>query len=230
MQSVFAAYEPQNYPYQFAGTLHVDVIAGGTPSNPDIAEAWLKTKIADKDLLIADAVRETMEERGIGHDEAVDDVKKNRHLSGFKRDERGLYVEGRQLKACIKEAASVALNAGNLPAKWGNTKKGLLNWLPEHVFVCERRLYLGVMEPTEVRQSIVQTFRGSGLHYSEIVDEADINFTVESDWELSDREWATIWLTAQRQGIGANRSQGFGTFTVTKWEPIKVKKPVRAAA
>ena len=30
-----------------------------------------------------------------------------------------------------------------------------------------------------------------------------------------------IWLTAERMGIGASRSQGFGKFEIVKWEPVK---------
>jgi CRISPR/Cas system CSM-associated protein Csm4 (group 5 of RAMP superfamily) len=32
-----------------------------------------------------------------------------------------------------------------------------------------------------------------------------------------------IWLTAEQQGIGASRSQGFGRFEVTSWERLSGK-------
>lgn len=31
-------------------------------------------------------------------------------------------------------------------------------------------------------------------------------------------QWAMIWLTGEQQGIGATRSQGYGRYTVTRWE------------
>ncbi len=53
----------------------------------------------------------------------------DKHVNGFRRDEHGLFVEGRQLKAGIKEAASVARAAGKLPAKFGLTNKGILAYI-----------------------------------------------------------------------------------------------------
>ena len=47
-----------------------------------------------------------------------------------------------------------------------------------------------------------------------------IDFTVISDHDFSDKEWAHIWLCGQMQGIGASRSQSFGRYEVTKWERV----------
>ena len=61
-----------------------------------------------------------MVEREVDKEEAAELVDTLRHLNGFKRDENGLYIEGRQAKAMLKEAAMIAANAGKLPAgKWG---------------------------------------------------------------------------------------------------------------
>jgi hypothetical protein len=221
--SVFAKYENEAYPHRFSGQLHIGVIAGGTPTDPKVAEGWLRTKLGiDKDDLIREKVAEVMLERGVTADEATKVVDEQKHLNGFKRDENGLYIEGRQLKAALKEAASVAVAAGKLNARgWGKTNKGLLGYLAEHVFVVEERLYLGVMEASGVAQRFVHTFRGTGIQYEEYVNDAKVDFTVKADHDFSAKEWAAIWLCGQQQGIGASRSQGFGTYEVTRWDPIK---------
>lgn len=218
--SAFDKFRGEAYPHRFTGTLHVGTIAGGTPTDPKVAEAWLKTKLGlDSDRLIQEQVAETMVERGITADEAVPLVNAQKNLNGFKRDERGLYIEGRQLKAALKEACSVAVAAGKLTGRgWGKTNKGLLNYLAEHVFVVEDRLHLGVSEATGVAQRFVHTFRGTGIQYEEYVDDAKIDFTVMADHDFTAKEWATIWLCGEQQGIGASRSQGFGRYTVTRWE------------
>src|SRR3954467_9156618 len=115
------------YKHQFRGQLVVGTIAGGIPSDPNVAEGWLKTTLGiDKGEVLRTAVAETMIARGITADEAAEEISKNRHLNGFKRDENGLYIEGRQLKAAMKEAASVAVGGGHLDARgWGKTNKGL---------------------------------------------------------------------------------------------------------
>lgn len=101
-KSVFAKYEEQNYPFRFRVGLHLETIAGGVPSNPKVAEGFLKTKISDHDDLIRAAVAETMVERGIDEAQAVEEVDRLRHLNGFRRDEKGLHIGGYQLKAGLK--------------------------------------------------------------------------------------------------------------------------------
>lgn len=231
MTSAFAKFRPAAWPYQFRGALKVDRICGGTPTDPNVAKAWLQSKLGVRsDALVQQQVAEVMIERGVTKGEAVTVVDANRHLNGFRRDENGLYIEGRQLKAALKEAACVAANAGKLTAKeWGrpdnkNYLKGLKGWFPEHVFVVEDRLYLGVTEPTGVSQRFVITSRGTGIQYEEYVDNAEITFTVMTDHPFTDEQWAMIWLTGEQQGIGATRSQGYGRYTVTRWDVISAPK------
>lgn len=218
-KSVFARFEAKAWPYKFHGQLIVGTIAGGTPTDDKVAEGWLRTKLGAKDDLLREQVAQTMIERGVTADEAAKLVDQYKHLNGFKRDSNGLYIEGRQLKAALKEAASVAVAAGKLEGRgWGKTNKGLLSFFSEHVHVIEDKLYLGVSEATGVTQRFVHTFRGTGIQYEEFVTDAKISFTVESDFDFKPEQWATIWLTGERQGIGASRSQGFGKYTVTAWD------------
>jgi hypothetical protein len=165
-----------------------------------------------------------MAERGVSADEATSLVDENKHLNGFKRDrDRGgeLYVEGRQLKAAVKEAASVAGAAGKIPLKkYGLTNKNVLGFVSEHVFVEEDRLHLGVTEPTGVVQQFVHTWRGTGIQYIEFVEKADVVATIGSDWDFGEEFWAMLWLTGEQQGLGASRSQGFGRYKVQEWKKL----------
>jgi hypothetical protein len=246
--SIFARYDEDpaycqgGYPYKFRGELFFPIISGGTPSNPDVAEAWIRSKgYKDiKDELIAGEVACVMEERGLPEAAAIDEVAKRRMLNGFRRDETGLYIEGRCLKACLKEAFSVAADVGKLPIRgFGeNKRKGVKSFVAEHVFVVEQRLHLLVdgkpaQEPTHVQQSFVHTFRGNGISYQEMMVDATVQFTVESDFDFSEPQWAAVWLTAQNQGLGAGRSQEYGRFVATSWKavqrPPKTKRNLKAA-
>lgn len=227
--SVFEKYIPKAYPYRYQGTIHVGKIAGGIPTDPKVAEAWLKTKLGhDNEELIRAQVAETMVERGLTLDEAVAAVDANRHLNGFKRDaDDGLYIEGRQLKAAIKEAANTRWPA---PFKWGKYKntrdkevggKISTSFFAEHVFVEEDRLYLGVAEPSGVAQRFVHTFRGAGIQYEEYCDNVEFDFTVVTDHLFTAEQWGLLWLTGEQQGIGATRSQGYGRYHVTRWATVQ---------
>jgi hypothetical protein len=242
--SVFIDYQDEAYPFKYEGSLHAQTMAGGVPANERVAEAWLKTKLTDQpDELIRQQVAATMAQLDVSQAEATRVVDKEKHLNCFKRacvrcggpqsqprancpDHTviGLHYEGRQLKAALKEAANVAVSAGKIGARgWGKTNKGLLGFVAEHIFVVEDTLFLyrngkPVLEPDDVVQRFVHTFRGAGIQYEEFVENVDLHFHVISDWEFSDREWRLIWLTGQQQGAGASRSQGFGKYVVTKWE------------
>lgn len=220
MTSAFAAHTNTAWPHRYAATITVHNLAGGVPSDPNVAKGWLGTKLADKDDLIRDLVAQTMVERGITADEAAEQVDKLKHLNGFKRNEHGLYIEGRQLKAAIKEAAGVARAAEKLKMKWGATNKGVLGFVAEHIMVVEDTLQLDVTEPSRILQSFPKNPRTgqTGIQYTEIIDKTSFDFTIIADHKFTDQEWAMLWLTGEQQGIGASRSQGFGRYEVTRWE------------
>jgi hypothetical protein len=220
-QSVFADWRAKSYPFTFKGELQVGTLVGGVPSDPQIAKGWIETSLKDSSQQrIQELVAQTMVERNVTQAEAVTIVNDLKNLNGFKKDpELGLFIDGRQLKAALKEAVSVAVAAGKLEMTgWGSTRKWLTNYFPEHVFVMDERLYLGTSEPTDVFQQFVHTHRGSSIQYQEYVEKVTISFTVLSDHDFTDKDWAMIWTTGEMNGLGASRSQGYGTYQVTRWD------------
>ena len=234
-KSVFATFEDKAWPHVYDVTLVIDMIAGGVPNDPKVAEGWIKSKGAAPDELIREAVAETMAKMKVSQEEAIDTVTKMKTLNGFKRQqcvdcpedglcngEHYLIVEGRQVKAMLKEGCSVAFAGGRLlnngKNSWGRTSKGIIGFAAEHLCVVEDEISLGVTQPRRINQSFVHTFRGSSIQYEEIVTEPEVHFTLKTDYEFTEHQWAMIWLTAQEEGLGASRSQGFGRFVVTGWE------------
>lgn len=157
-----------------------------------------------------------------------------------------LFLAGYQLKAALKEAISVTIASGKIAGKgWGETRKNLTSYAAEHVFVTDLdgddRLWLWqgaehdddgnptrvvpVTEPTGVQQRFVHTFRGSGITLEQHVDSAVVRFRVRTDHPFTLTQWAIIWLTGEWQGLGASRSQGYGRYTVTKWELVRDSRP-----
>lgn len=252
--SVFADISERAFKYRFKGALQVNEILGGVPSDPRVIDGWLKTKLGiAKDDQIEAAVQSIMDGRGISREEAVDVLAKTRSLNGFMRrrcancpDEgelcdaknvHALYIEGRQLKAALKEAVSIAVAADRLPMRgWGKTNKWLLAYLAEHVMVVEHELVLytpnGVDEvyaPTKIHQHFVNTGRyGSAIQYQEVVKGAVIKFTVISDHPFTYEEWGQIWVTSELQGIGASRSQSYGRHKVIEWKSVGADVPTKS--
>jgi hypothetical protein len=229
--SAFDSFRKDAYPFQYKGRLSVAHLVGGVPSDPKVAEGWIRTKMGvTAEVELQKFVAQTVLERGVSTEEAVQIANTMKNLNGFKRGEQAsdhpgeLFIEGRQLKAALKEAISVAIAANKLTARgWGKTNKGLLGFAAEHIFVVEERLYLGVAEPSEIQQRFVHTWKGAGIQYEELVHDAVVNFTVIADYEFSEKEWAQIWLTGEHQGLGATRSMGYGVYRVEEWEQITKK-------
>ncbi len=223
--SVFEKFRDQAWPYKYAATLHARNIVGGTPTDPKVGENFIRSKLKGSEDLIRETVAALIVERGIDAEKAAEEADKLKHLNGFKRDDQGLYIEGRQVKAAIKEAVNVAYATDKILNKagknsWGRTSKGIHGFVAEHVCVPEDRVYLGREEADVVLQKFVHTFRGSGIQYEECMVDADLAFTVECDFEFTDEFWAMVWLTGEQQGIGASRSQGFGRYVVTRWDRL----------
>lgn len=238
--SVFNKHVTDAYPIIAKGKLFVPQIMGGTPTDSKVAQAWLKTKVVADDDQIRAMVAETMLERGVGLDEAVDIVDDKRHLVGFKKDEVGPYVEGRQLKAAMKEALSIAVAAGKIDQRgWGTTKKFVTSYFPEHVFVQEKRLHMFSDEACKVpfaekhiaiEQKFVHSRFGAAISYSEYLIDAFIPFTIVTDHNFTEKQWAMMWLTGERNGLGASRSQGYGTYEVVEWDVQIDQKWLKAQA
>ena len=133
---------------------------------------------------------------------------------------------------------SIARASEKLPARYGATSKGVISFAAEHIMVPDDKLYIRDLggaikkEHDELQTRFVPTWRGTGITVEEVCFDVRISATVKSDYDFSEKEWAMVWLTAEEQGIGASRSQGYGRFKVTEWTPLTAtgrKKQTRRA-
>lgn len=228
-KSVFEDIRRTTYKHRYEVQVVVGALVGGVPSDPKVAEGWIKTKLAtDRDDLIREMVADTMVERGIEAEQAIEEATRNKHLNGFKRmpDTGVLAVEGRNVKAMIKEASNIRWPKG----RWGETRKGTRGFFAEHIFVEEDAIPICVdgqeiTEPTMVSTRFVHTWRGSGIQLEEVVENAEVTFHVLTDHDYTEAQWGELFVTAELNGLGAARSQGYGTFVTVAFS--KVRHPRR---
>lgn len=230
-KSVFEHMRSRVWPNRYRVTLRLHNIVGGVPTDKKVAEGWIRTKLAeDRDDIIRDMVAKSLVERGIAQldengqvdegliEQAIEEATELKHLNGFKRvaDSGELYIEGRQVKAMIRESANIKWPK----ERWGPSRKGTRSYFAEHVFVEEDAIPLGVKEPSYVNQRFVHTWRGNGIQLEEIVEDAAIVFHLVTDHDFSQEEWGTLFLTAEYEGLGAARSQSFGRFDTVGFEKV----------
>jgi hypothetical protein len=233
--SVFAGWSEQFWQYRYNLTLDFTTLQGGQPVDPRIVKTLIRQRLGFNDEeLLAQAVGEIRAETNQeatpeNVSEAAKSVESKYGLNVFRCDDKGLFLGGYALKAAIKEAVSIARAANNLPEKYGATRKGIISYTAEHIGVVEDKLYIErdgriLKEADETQQKIVHanTPRGKihSLKYVEVVTSGQIHATIETDTPFTDQEWAVVWMTGERQGIGAGRSGSAGRYVVTQWERI----------
>lgn len=219
-------------------------IMGGTPKDPGVIEGWLRSKagVTDEEEITSMMIR-TLYELGIdvpnnATTEQVIEASKalaGKSAVGFKRDNNGLFIEGRQVKAMLKECVNILYGGSE---GWANPrakkkkdsdeplyKKAPRNFTAERVFVNPERIYLGVKDPTDVDLVIGHIIGPQGprstLTYYEYVEAPAIAFDVMvTDDAIPQECWPEIWVQAQEIGLGAVRSQGQGRFDILAWDKV----------
>lgn len=254
MASVFAKHLGEVYTFRQVTVQFLSRIYGGIPLRPDVIEAWIRkgTGINQQQELAAVVKRTIME-----LDPELAETAKNmtpyelmklaseklatsQSSVGFKRDEQGLFIESRQIKAGLREATNI-LYAGK---RWGDTKKGPKSWLAERVFVGPERIHLGVPapdgevalegfpaghqgtpEPTNLELFVGHVNGPQGprstLTYYQYVERPRVTFlvaTIQDD--VIANEWPRIWVALENLGFGALRSQDAGRFEVVEWAEV----------
>jgi hypothetical protein len=208
-------------------------IVGGKPATPEMIAKWVeatcKAAKAEARAKIVDAHVETLPE-------TVEEEGEKQGIV-FSRVDGELAIEGRQIKAMLKEAGNICkdivptgrmekrtaaeIKAGKDPKpQIGIT--ALRSKVADQVFVEEEHVGLGRTEADEVNERAihVMTARGprNSIKRSEICRDVEITFHVRrrtgSGEGVPEPALLAILDYAQTVGLGADRSQGFGQFTI----------------
>jgi len=176
----------------------IDRLVGGIPASPRAMEAWL-----DKNEVTGPDREEQLEQLS--------------HSVIFWRDPDGNPAyEGRCLKAALKEAANVL--------KQLLKKTAYRSKLAERVFVEEKFAPITSPIQSESRPISVMTARGprTSLKNYEFVENQSLTFhlAVLNDDVFHEDELRTLLEYMQQNGLGADRSQGAGTFTLNEFVPV----------
>ena len=220
-----------------------DKIMGGIPKDAKIIEGWLRSKAGiTQERELREALVKTILDNGGDVNEtmtyeqlsaAAEKLSLHRNTNGFKVDEHGLYIEGRYIKAAVKESTNILFAGG---AGWGPTRKGPKNYVAERVFVCPGydHISLGVMEPDGIDLFIGHVTGPSGpqsnLTHVEYVFQPRIQFDIMVTQDgVEAQNWPQIWVSMQEIGLGALRSQGFGRFDIEVFDRLTSSVHVPAA-
>jgi len=204
-------------------------LCGGIPKSEKAIEGWIRANVEDKSKL-EQMVADTKESMNVDNlsESDLENLAKSA-WNGFKSDERGLYIEGRQIKSMFKESANVIKNVLNVSAFKAR--------IAERVFVVEDKVHLRYsgldialadifQEPSGSYEGMVHAMTAMGkisaLKRVDYVEKAYITFTLKilnekiitkDKKRLDVPQYIMHLIThSQENGLGAERSQGNGKF------------------
>jgi len=232
-------------------------LMGGVPKDPKIIEGWLKTKMGTsneeetKQQLYNTLLElgydlkkreEYNDEKGLERlidmqNDASSELAAVKNTNGFKFDEHGLYIEGRQLKAALKESTNILWGG----VRTGPTKKGFKSFISERLMVIEDKVYLGIQEPDGIETVIGHVTGPQGprstLGYSEYAYRPTLTFHIkelkvlQTGQQLNAKggqpaltldQYGELLTCMEEQGIGAMRSMQHGRFDALALEPVSI--------
>lgn len=231
----FPGYKPRGVYYQVAMRLR-DRIMGGTPADPNVMEGWLR-KMAlgvDKAEELRAIAIQTVRELGadLSEDPTWEEVEEaSKKVAEFKQTNMfrrhptlGCYVESRIIKSMLKENVNIVFGKD----RFGKTNKGAKSYLAERVFVDPDVIPLDNGRADVQRPNGVHLFIGhpngpqgkqSTLTHYEYIEQPTLRFTIRVFEDcLTDAMWGPLWESAQENGQGSLRSQGFGRFDLVEWD------------
>lgn len=197
----------------YAVTLKLrEKLMGGYPKNPEAEAAMLKARgLEDLIPVQVDPATLSEEDRKALKERAI-----TKTWTGFKSNGQGPYIESRQIKAMLREAANVTKDMLGL--------KNMKSKVAERVFVEPPEISLGKDKPdgTETRVIHVPTMHGprSSIKFCDYVIQPEISFQLRvlNDGLITEAYLRTLLEYAQENGLGADRSQDFGKFGITRFE------------
>lgn len=250
--SLFSKAVTRNYAF-YQITLFAETLVGGTPRNPRQMLVWIQTNLQNKNSvpnvylktlseMYPEEMRTIMTLEGEEQAKAITALaEKLNELQGtcFKRDEQNRpYIEGRQIKAGLKEAANLLGGFWKVDSGTGKSKTPR-SVIAERVFVEDERVYLeGDFEMVEDTRIVhVEDFRipdktRSSFKPYEMARNVRLTFTLAVDTLIAktlEKHWEDMWVRFEFNGLGADRSIGRGRFVVEGITPLESGQSNRVA-
>jgi len=205
-------------------------VVGGIPKSPEVIAAWIESRAKKKGRMpeeIQKLIEKVSSEVYISEDDMEKEIEKT--WTTFKGDKEGIYIEDRNIKAMLREAAStLGLFKGTGSTARKQTFQHGLTIKPYRI-----RFYRDgevIREPEDIQERpIIIDYKGntiSALKREDIVKEgARITFyiCIVANNVFSEKMVKEMVEIAQEIGIGAARSQGFGKFKIVEFKYLGEK-------
>lgn len=197
-------------------------LCGGKPKSDALLEAHIIRQTGHDDEATKKLVAQAKE--GAPPEEGDLENRVEQSSTRFLADERGLYLDAYQVKAMLRQSGSMI----GLYKKRFGTKQICAEGLEVKGLEHERRIYLGKSSPDGTYEATVHVNgpkgKVSGIKRVDFVEGVRLKFEV---WILKteagekrhvgEKDLVEILRFGQENGVGADRSQGYGKFDVVEF-------------
>jgi len=204
-------------------------LCGGHPRNKELIKGWVEATTGFKDeksevLTQAEA------------DLVVNEVAEKSWI-GFPEDaERGIFIPCRNLKAMLKQSASVL----RYTVKKRGSKQILAEGMEVKALDGGERVYFGKLKADGTDESPIHVMTAQGprtaLRRMDYVERPYLEFEIwvlatapGEDRHMGEEEITNILAHAQENGSGAARSQGEGKFDVLLFEKVNTGQMIKGS-
>jgi hypothetical protein len=202
-----------------------DRVCGGMPKNKELIKTWVESTTGYSDEKSEKLTQENAEL-------VVNEVAEKSWI-GFPEDEKGLFIPARNLKAMLKQSASLL---GVTKKKLGS-KQVLAEGMEVKAVDGGDRVYLGKKKVDGTDESAIHVMTAQGprtaLRRMDYVTKPTLTFEVwvlgtaaQEKRHVGEAELIEILTHAQENGCGASRSQGEGKFDIVEFEKISTGKSI----
>jgi len=205
------------YKKYFAVIQFRDQVLGGIPKAKDLIEFWLRSRgLSGRDL------KAVAQETAIEVQAKETENHEIRNWTSFKKDREGLFIEERQIKALLKEAAYV-LRLSRIV--------GFRDSISHGVFVKPEKIHLlragkPLHEPDGYVERPIHVLTRQGPRTS--VVRQDFVLKPHSSFDLvvasplvKFEDLQRLLRLGEEIGLGASRSQGYGKFVIKELKSIQ---------
>lgn len=195
-----------------------DRVCGGMPKNKELIKTWVEATTG-----YADEKSEKLTQENA---ELVVNEVAEKSWNGFPEDERGLFIPARNVKAMLKQSASLL---GVYKKKLGS-KQVMAEGMEVKALDGGDRIHLGKKKPDGTDEGAIHVMTAQGprtaLRRMDYVEKPVLEFEVwvlatasQEKRHVGEDELVEILTHAQENGMGASRSQGEG-----KWDCVEFQK------
>lgn len=200
-------------------------LCGGKPKSDALLEAHIIRQTGHEDEATKKLIAQAKE--GATPEEGDLENRVEQSSTRFLSDERGLYIDAYQVKAMLRQSGSML----GLYKKRIGTKQICAEGLEVKGLEHERRVYLGKSAPDGTYEATIHVTgpkgKLSGIKRVDFVEGVGLAFEIwilktdaNEKRHVGEKDLVEILRFSQENGVGADRSQGYGKFDVVKFAKL----------